>query len=99
MTLPSNCFDSSCESHAGRESISRSRYNPFDLAAVLATLRSVAGALATLRRSDQSELDKLLLELAATGKLPAVNALLEAGAAPDAKGKYGRTALHIAANH
>src|SRR5262245_58691278 len=26
MTLPSNCFDSSCESHAGRESISRSRY-------------------------------------------------------------------------
>jgi L-2-amino-thiazoline-4-carboxylic acid hydrolase len=30
MTLPSNCFESSCESGTYRESINRSRYNALD---------------------------------------------------------------------
>jgi uncharacterized protein len=57
----------------------------------------LAGALATLRKSDQAELNSLLLEFAAKGNLRAVKTLIESGAALDAKDKYGRTPLHLAA--
>src|SRR5215204_7265974 len=58
---------------------------------------NLAGALETLRKTNRAALERLLVESAAVGSVPAVAALLKAGADVNVKEGDGITPLHFAA--
>jgi ankyrin repeat protein len=57
---------------------------------------NLTAALGTLRRSDYKALNELLLEFPLVGNA-AVDVLIDEGADPDAKDRFGKTGLYTAA--
>ena len=58
---------------------------------------NLAAALETLRTTDRTALDKLLLESASAGHVPAIAVLLDGDAHVNARNTEDRTPLHFAA--